>query len=206
MKHTPLLHGALLVPAAILAISVPSQAQKGSFGLRLGAARLMDGDSRDAFGSTGKLGLSYQLPALSGGKITPRFDLDYARFSDSGNRLTNFGLAANALIPLTKSAGKGPYALAGLGIYRVSVKTGAAGGGIGGGNNGGGNNGGGSGGSDTLAIVAPNSNESKTKLGVNLGAGYKFSDRLSGEISYTILGKVQGAKADHLALTLGVSF
>ena len=218
MNHKQVLMGALLVPTALSVTAATSQAQQKErpYGVRLGVAALTGGDERDAFGETGKLGLSYDFQLKGAQKFQPRVDFDYARFSDKGRRLTSYGLSANAEIPLTKTTNRGPYALVGLGVFRVSVRTPAGGtpvipiptipttpttpGGSGG-----------SGGQQTLAagsqaLVAAGIDDSSTKIGANLGVGYKFSDAISGELTYSLLGRVAGARADHVALSLGVSF
>lgn len=216
MNHKQVLMGALLVPTALSVATLTSQAQEKEkpYGVRLGVATLTGGDERDAFGETGKLGLSYDFKLKGAQKFQPRVDFDYARFSDNSARLTTYGLSANAEIPLTKTPSRGPYALVGLGVYRVDVRTPFTGvptnptiptvpttpGGSGG-----------SGGTRALiagsqSLVSSNLDDSKTKLGANLGVGYKFSDSISGELTYTLLGRIAGAHADHVALSLGVSF
>lgn len=227
MNRKQVLMGALLVPVTLSVATNAAEAQEKSkpYGVHLGVASLTGSDERDAFGETGKLGLSYDFQLKGAQKIQPRVDVDYARFSDNGFRLSTLGLSANAEIPLTKNPVRGPYALVGLGIYHVSVDTpgffvptlptpiptvptvptipttpGGSGG-----------SGGGSGGEAVLtlgsqAIVAAGLNDSSTKLGVNLGVGYKFSDSLSGELTYRLLGRVAGVRADNVALSLGFSF
>lgn len=198
-----------LAPATLLA--VPAHAQDTHpFSVRLGFNRPQDGDTRSTVGNGTLFGLSYS-PTKSLGPFEGRIDLDYGRFSKSGDKASSIGLGYTALWKITgKGSPVGAYGGVGLGVHRVSVRAaGANGGGSGGGSN--------PGGSDTLAGFRSASSlgdlnggdgvdADGTKLGAKLVLGYNFSDRFYGEAVYNKIGKVDGADPSQMALTVGFRF
>jgi hypothetical protein len=195
-----------VAPAALLA--APAQAQDSSpFSVRLGFNRPADSDTRSTVGNGFLLGLSY-TPTKSTGPFEGRIDLDYGRFSKSGDQATSIGLGYTALWKITgKGSPAGAYGGVGLGIHRVSVRAAGSGGGSE------------PGGSDVGTLTGFRSASSlgdlnggdgvdahETKLGAKLVLGYNFSDRLYGEAVYNKIGKVDGADPSQLALTVGFRF
>jgi hypothetical protein len=163
--------------------AVPSD--KASFGVKLGFADPVNGDTRDRAGSSFTVGLNYMIAKQqSQSGLRYRFDLDYADFSKSGNKVQPISLLADVIKPFGGDISKGAYVGAGIGLVHDKVQAG----------------------STAFKSLAPGGSDTGNTLAGQVLAGYNFSQHFFVEGNYHLNEQTKGVNSSYWAISVGTRF